>query len=288
VERNQKFEKLYSEWCNCGYNSKDTYTNAVAPVAMPSFALDARKQGVIDDVHSVSDTVQYLRDQFNRAADLAGETKLPTLRSGPLTDFMTAMHKSIDMAMSINGQIAQRNYTAMDNLEAKLNAFYDSQLDAQGFAEGALKTISDSVTQGNVKPTPAIPAPPPPKAAGGFHLNLTWLDNSEVIDIDGDRAHIVIRCGSGRPCFGNGQIAEVTFTPNEFMHCRLHADWGDLSEWEILLKTRIVDRRKLSNGVVPNNGFTDKLEGINFFIRPADYEALQSAVKKTFRTDSGC
>jgi hypothetical protein len=182
VASNQKFERRYAKWCGCGENNKYTYSNELAPVATlkKAFALNPMYAEMLDRVHADWDRVKGLAHRFNRAADLAGETKLPTLSTflkGPLKDFMTAIHNSVDLAMSINAEIVPFSNRAMSNLEDKLRTFSDNVGRAEETVEGALRTF------------------PPTLAA---------VDNTQVTFQIGERKSVSVRVvdGAGNPIAG--------------------------------------------------------------------------------------
>ena len=149
VEKNQKFERHFEKWCQCTWGS-DTFFNVVAPVATVQKASDFNRHQlailILSKAHGGWDRIQELVGRFNTAAELAGEQRLPKLGGGPFSEFMNAMHSSIDQALSINSQVTRYSGTAIDNFESQLDRFTQAADKVTSTATLALQTLQPDST----------------------------------------------------------------------------------------------------------------------------------------------
>lgn len=179
VQMNQDFEKRYQRWCGCAWGA-DTFFNAVAPVAVvkktsKNSAIDSQKAGLLKQLHETWDQLIEVRDRFNNAADLAGEQKLLTLKSGPFSDFMHAMHESVDKAMSLQNELTLYSDIAVSRLEDQLGLFQKSVHLAETKSAQAFQTLAGDVDSSANKHESVARRPITPDSASG---DISWLEDT--------------------------------------------------------------------------------------------------------------
>ncbi len=186
----QKLEKTWETWCGCEWG-RSTFFNVLSPVLVenegppgdPTTSYSSPLSRAFVTVAMEEKKVEALVDQFNVAANLAGEQKIKLFGDGsPVSDFIRSVRTAIERFSEIQKEIEHPANVGMANINTALDDFGRSVSEADRVSAQAVAAMTSS------RGTPDQGQPGP--AGGSFF----WADGAPAIQsVIDDGSKITLR-----------------------------------------------------------------------------------------------